>query len=483
MQLMRKRCLPLRSSGHRTNLPRNAREGMKRARIILPLFLFLVGGLLVFTGLWSPAPESFDHQGRSVEAWVADLRAEEYSRRSAAVAAIGEMKEKVVPHLIHELKQRDSRLRRRVVRLTARFGREMIAPGNAIRRRTAAAGALADIPEHAVLAVPALIGALADENAAVAAEVERALRRIGEPAIPRILAVLEDGDVNERTAAVRLINDIRTASPEALAALHAAIRNDAATVRREVAVSLQRVGAPEANIHPLLAALEDEEPGVREEAARTLGGFGRQAKTASGTLRDVLRDDHTRVRIAAAEALWEIDGDAREVLPTLVGAMRERAVRWRAVMVISSMGADAEPAIPFLISALRDEAMHRPFRDPPLSALALGRIGEAAWPALIAACESRDENTRVGAALALRDAGEKAGTGERAAMKTLLRDGSTTVRHAAAMALIAMNESDESLIPILQEMLDADDDVLRLAAVDSLKKLSPDLAWQLRNME
>jgi len=480
---MRKPSLPLRSSGHRTTLPRNARTGMKRARIILPLFLLLLGSLLVFSGLWSSAPESFDHQGRSVEAWVKDLRAEDYSRRFAAATAIGEMKGEVVPHLIHELKQRDSGLRRSVARLTARFGREMISPGEANRRRAAAAGGLAEIPEHAGLAVPALIGALADEDAAVAAEVERALRRIGEPAIPWILSALGNGDVKERTAAVRLINDIRSSSPEALAALHAAIRDDAATVRREVAASLQRVGAPDANIHPLVVALADEAPGVREEAARTLGGFGRRAKTASRTLRDVLQDDNARVRIAAAEALWRIDGDARKVLPTLVGALRDRAARWRAVMVISSLGEDAEPAIPFLISALRDEAMHRPFRDPPLSASALGRIGKAAWPPLIEACGNRDENTRVGAALALRDAGEKAGAGERAAMKTLLRDESTTVRHAAAMALIAMNESDESLIPILQEMLDADDDVLRLAAVDALKKLSPDLAWQLRNME
>ncbi len=458
-------------------------DAMKRARVILPVLLLSGACLLVLCGFRAAAPESFDHRGRSVESWIEDLRAEDYTKRSAAFAAIGEMDLAVTPHLVHELQQREPEFLGKLATLAARFGLGTVPSGEAARRRSTAATALAGIPEAAAAAVPALCGLLADEDAAVSSEAERALRMIGEPAIPRVLETLEDGNAKERTAAVRLIRDVQSTSAEALKALHLTLADDAPDVRCEAAVSLGRVGAPEANIAPLVRALADTTARVREAAARSLGEFGPRAQRASNALKGALLDDNAEVRIAAAEALWKIDGNSRAALPPLVGAMRDASVRWRAVMVISSMEASAEPAIPFLITALKDEAMHRPFRDPPLSALALGRIGAPAWPALLQACRSRDENTRIGAALALRDAGNLAGAAERAAMRALLKDKSTTVRHAAAMALIAMDASDESLVPALEEMLHADDDVLRLAAVDSLKKISPELAWQLRDME
>lgn len=456
---------------------------MKRARIILPIIILAATSLAVLLGVWSRAPKSFDHQGRSVEAWIKELRSDEYAKRSAAKAAIVEMEMRVVPHLIQELQQHESGMPRPLLELASKAGLALILRDEAVRRRAVAAETLALLPRHAAPAIPALLEALEDEDKTVVAEAERALRRMGESAEVQILETLAKGSNKKREAAARLIRDLRSASPQAVTALRVALEDKAPSVRREAAVSLRTTGDPRANIPPLMSSLSDAEPRVREAVARTLGEFGAQARAARKPLEACLQDDDMLTRVAVAEALWKVGGDTDKALAALVGAIRDRDVRWRAVMVIASMGEEGASAIPFLIAALGDASMHRPFRDAPLAATALGRIGKAAWPALLEACRSDDANTRCGAALALRDAGRVAGGNERTAMRELLGDRETPVRYAAALALIAMEEVDEALIPVLRSMLSADDDVLRQAAVRSLKRISPDLAWEMRNLE
>jgi len=152
------------------------------------------------------------------------------------------------------------------------------------------------------------------------------------------------------------------------------------------------------------------------------------------------------------------------------------------VMAIAEMNDAAAPAVPHLIKALRHEPMHRPFRSPPASAFALGRIGVPARSALTDALEDSNGKVRAGAALALGMHDEL----DRRAMEALtgrLEDDDELVRHSAAMTLIRAESRDPRLTPVLKEMLAADDDVVRFAAGDALKRVDPDLAWALRNME
>jgi HEAT repeat protein len=62
------------------------------------------------------------------------------------------------------------------------------------------------------------------------------------------------------------------------------------------------------------------------------------------------------VRIATAEALWSISGDAHEVMPTLVSALADddRQIRMRALRQLTALGPQANLAIEPL-RALRND--------------------------------------------------------------------------------------------------------------------------------
>jgi outer membrane protein assembly factor BamB/HEAT repeat protein len=174
------------------------------------------------------------------------------------------------------------------------------------------------------------------------------IRRIGPPAIPLLVALLQDQQVS---------------------------------IRREAADALIDLPPDTERIQPALRrALRDEDSVVAGDAARALGALGKRASPSVGALVKTLSHEDPYVRIYAAEALSSIGplaGAATEDLARAVGDPIP-GVRWAACEALGSIGPAAHSAVPQLIEALDDEFVYvRIF-----AAGALGSIGPKAQTAL-----------------------------------------------------------------------------------------------------
>ncbi len=107
-----------------------------------------------------------------------------------------------------------------------------------------------------------------------------------------------------------------------------------------------------ANLHKLVELLDDDEPAVRWWATLGLVMLGRRAEPAEAALRKSLGDDSPLVRVAAAEALYQL-GHVEQARKTLVEALSHPTsfVRLRAMNVLYRMGDDARSALPAIENA------------------------------------------------------------------------------------------------------------------------------------
>jgi HEAT repeat protein len=261
----------------------------------------------------------------------------------------------------------------------------------------------------------ALLEVLRDEDS----NATWALKEIGEAAVPTLIMALGDGSAN--------------------------VRRDAATVLGWMAweagdASSSLANALAAAIPSLSEALDDEEWFVRDSAEWALWeikekpGITRHHSTLEvAELIEVLREESWHVRHNAALALKALGPNS---VPLLSEAMKDRdkKVRRHAVWVLGEFGDDARAAILVLSDAMRDDG------DGLVrgrAAIALGKIGKAAVPALSTFLTSEDTNTKLDAIEALAEIGRDA----EAAIPALTRaldDNNRRVQSAAADALEEM---------------------------------------------
>jgi N-sulfoglucosamine sulfohydrolase len=106
------------------------------------------------------------------------------------------------------------------------------------------------------------------------------------------------------------------------------------------------------NLPKLLATLEDPEPIVRWWSALGLVMLGPQAHPAEAALKRSLSDPSPLVRVAAAEALYQL-GQVDLARDALTEALADDTpfVRLRAMNVFYRMGDDARPALPAIKQA------------------------------------------------------------------------------------------------------------------------------------
>jgi HEAT repeat protein len=158
---------------------------------------------------------------------------------------------------------------------------------------------------------PALVKALNDPNRFVRWAAARALGKVGavesETAIPALIGMLSDDDVDLRAAAASTLAGYGPAARTAVPVLLAALASEDTSLRVAALRALERIGLESSPALPVIRdALEARDASVRQGAARLLGKLGPSAREALGSLRSHLKDSSPEVRAAAQEALARI---------------------------------------------------------------------------------------------------------------------------------------------------------------------------------
>jgi len=184
----------------------------------------------------------------------------------------------------------------------------------------------------------------------------------------------------------------------------------------------------------LAAYLQDGRSVVRANAATALGALGAAALGTVRPLGVLLRDDDSRVRIAAAGALDQLGDDAvREIAEFLVGALRGDADVAKAVAPV--LAARKTRVLTALVKGLEtdDDAHARRI-------LELVNVLPDACEILCDAIESPAENVQVNAAIGIGMLGAKrAGTSGRKALEIRRTGGFVRTREAAFKGLAMLN--------------------------------------------
>jgi HEAT repeat protein len=259
--------------------------------------------------------------------------------------------------------------------------------------RAAAVSHLGWLGKAAKEAAPAVRDALKDKAPLVRQAAAAALGGIddGPDSLATLMEALRDREPAVRAiAASSLGTDFGPAAKAAVGALTKALWDEDASVRSNAAEALGRIG-PEAKAatRALIAVLRSEEMEPEPSAAaEALGLIGPAAKEAVPVLRDKLKHTDSYVRACAALALWNIDKDTAGAAAA-AAVLDDRRARVRVVAAEALWQTKQSPrAVPVLLEVLRQSWYDRaPSEEDPnneryMAVRALGRIGPPAKDAV-----------------------------------------------------------------------------------------------------
>ena len=163
-------------------------------------------------------------------------------------------------------------------------------------------------------------------------EAIKSLAALGKSAVAPLCEMLkEDSDRRDRVCAARALGEIGDAGG-LLSLCHALEEDSDFGVRRDAAESLGKLNDTR-GVDPLIGALDDEDPHVRRLAAKSLYRLGDPKSAKALVLRMENTQEHDFVRAAAADALAGIG--SREVLPSLLNALKEKSAEIRVAATVA----------------------------------------------------------------------------------------------------------------------------------------------------
>jgi HEAT repeat protein len=185
-------------------------------------------------------------------------------------------------------------------------------------------GAFANYGKDAPEAIPGLISLISDPTD-LGETARGSLVYVGSAAVPALAAILENGEADDKTAAMDVLIGIGPAAAKAVPRLR--------------------------------LCLSDRSAEVRELAARTLGYIGPEAKAVLPDLFQSMKGASIGYQLTLVHAIYRIDASQSErIVPIVSGALkhRESGVRVSAAIVLMEMGPDGKDAIANLVEALND---------------------------------------------------------------------------------------------------------------------------------
>ncbi len=300
-------------------------------------------------------------------------------RAAEALWVVDKKSEPAVAALTEALRSPDAQVRRRALEALAPMGADAkaavpaLVEGLSDKDETLAAKyalTLGAIGPDARAAVPVLVRlAKNTERPALRVAALGTLGRIGPDArevAPYLLTLVKDPSTQVRNVAVdalaRIGADPKTAGP----VLVEALRHPEQTSPNLVGAALKKLGP--AVIPEVAKLLKDSRPTVRGQGVRLLGEFGAAAKGTAPALTEALKDDQLSVGLQAARALWEVEQNPAGV-PVLVKGLGSplASVRAQAAATLEIMGGKARESVPALLKAAKD-------RDPRVQKAARGAL-------------------------------------------------------------------------------------------------------------
>ena len=272
--------------------------------------------------------------GRSLAEWIKDISHKDPSRREMAIRTVllfgPEKAYQAVPALLNELRKHtpersiDGSLR---VNLAIALGTIFSAKKD-------------PDPKHIKDAVPLLIRLLRDSQAIVKFQAARAIAIFGleaRSATPDLLPLLREVKFYEvrqagAMALSRVVADRSApAPPFAVQALHGLLTDEAYQVRQAACQGLTVVGVPLDNTlkQQVIKGLDtlvkkDPEPSVQIWANLAVMSYsGNIGKENLENIAQLLHKGDLSTRIQAAQALGTVGSLAKEITPTLIGALAD----------------------------------------------------------------------------------------------------------------------------------------------------------------
>jgi HEAT repeat protein len=295
---------------------------------------------------------------------LTDLLSDAATRPEAAVALVridSNQAKTVVPQLVKDLQGDDEKQRQAAVLAVAAIGP---AAGDAaqaltelLRDRLLTEMEIRALQENWAAALPGLIALLKDP------EVERRKRAVfalgqtgaaASAALKPLIAALSDRDNDVRAGAAHVLEQIGSEAGQAVEALIANLQIPEAQVRYAAAEALRAIGAGAKEAQrPLLECLFDPNEQVRYAAALALGRIHPDFSEAVPALRACLNDPSPMVRMAAIDSLMRLDRascmDSVPLLITLSAKLDDFRVRFRAVEGLYELAPeDAKQSVPWL---------------------------------------------------------------------------------------------------------------------------------------
>jgi HEAT repeat protein len=252
--------------------------------------------------------------------------------------------------------------------------------------------------------MPDLIRALRSRAPADRFRAAKDLGRLGwlaRDALPALVRALADEDAKVREAAAHAVGQM---GPDALQSLVEMLGHADKYVRRIAVWALGRLGPLARPALPdLCAALRDPDPRSASGAAQALGNLGADGPDAIPALAEAMRGTNIVLCRLAAKALSQIGPPA---LPTLIAHLRhsDPFVRGESALAIGWMGAVARSAVPDLVHILRGPRIPLTYTPPPARALTAAgsdTVTPPQTPPPGGGGGSPEENCRVYAAQAL----------------------------------------------------------------------------------